>query len=166
MGIHIKLKPDGRQLRVHVTCHIGELVVVGQAFVDVALCQTEEFVGQFGFRALEQVETGFLEGEVFEFGFRGLGVEFERIGVLVGRRAIAIQRPVTAVDGVFDAILGLGHVDAVCDAGAVGDDEGRAFVFFGFLEGLEGLVAVGAEGDGGLGRGDRRGRHRGQLRIS
>ena len=60
------------KLRIHVTCHIGELVVVGQAFVDVALGQTEEFVGQFGFRALEQVETGFLEGEFFEFGFRSL----------------------------------------------------------------------------------------------
>ena len=128
---------------------IGELVVIGQAFVDVALSESEEFFGQCGVGAFEEVETSFLHGEFFEFGFRGLGIEFERIGVLVGRRAVAIEWPVTAVDGVFDAILGLAHVDAVCDAGAVGDDERRAFVFFGFLEGLEGLVAVGAEGDGG-----------------
>ena len=132
-----------------MTRHIRKLVVVREAFVDIFLGEAKEFVGEFRLGAFEEVETGFLEGEIFEFSFRGLGIEFERIGVLVGRRAITIERPVTAVDSVFNAILGLGHIDTVGDAGAVSDDEGRAIIFFSFLEGFKGLVAVSAESDRG-----------------
>ena len=48
-------------------CHIGELVVIGQAFVDVALGECEEAVGQFGVGAFEEVEACLLEGEVLCF---------------------------------------------------------------------------------------------------
>ena len=34
--------------------NLDDLVVIGQAFVDVFLSQSEEFVDQIGFRAFEQ----------------------------------------------------------------------------------------------------------------
>ena len=130
-----------------MTLNLDELVVVSQTFVDILLGQCEEVFGEFGLGAHEEVEAGFLHCEILERHGRGFGVEVEGLAVGIGRRLEAVHWPVAAFDGVFDAILGVGHVDAVRDAGAISDDERRAFVFFGFLEGLEGLVAVGAEGD-------------------
>ena len=129
--------------------NVGELFVVGQTFLDVFLSEAEEFVGEFRFGAFEEVESGFLHGEVFERAFRILAVELERIDGRVGGRHVAIERPVTAFDCCLDAILSFAHIDTVVDAGAVSDDEGRAFIFFSFLEGFESLVAIGAECDGG-----------------
>ena len=42
-----------------------------------------------------------------------------------------------------------GHVDAVVDAVGVGDDQRRTVIGLGFLDGLDGLLRVGADGDTG-----------------
>ncbi len=128
---------------------IFELLIIGDSRVDVFLSKGEQVFGELGFGAHELCETGFLECEILERHGWLFGIEVEGFAVGIGGGHEAVHRPVTAFDGVFDAVLSFAHIDAVRDAGAVGDDERGAFVGFGFGEGFDGLVAVGAEGDGG-----------------
>ena len=98
----------------------------------------------------EQLVTAFGLDEVLEAAVRGgLDVPGEAGGGIRGGGVEAVDRIVTRFDGALLLGLRLAHVDGVGDAGGVGEDDGRAIVRFGLLEGLQGLLAVIAEGDGG-----------------
>ncbi len=74
----------------------------------------------------------------------------ERLRAVVGRpRVVAIERPVARRDRLLLVAHRRGHVDAVGDAGAVGDDQRGAAVRLRLAEGLERLERIGAHGHGG-----------------
>ena len=79
---------------------------------------------------------------------RLLGVEDKRSLSLGGEsRVVTEQCPVTGIHGhllVFELAV---EIETVVDAGAVADDQGRTIVCFRFLENLQGLSVVCAEGD-------------------
>ena len=60
------------------------------------------------------------------------------------RRIVPHQRPVPGVDRAILLVEALAHVDAVGDAVAVGDDQGRPVVRLSLAEGAERLLRVGA----------------------
>ena len=62
-------------------------------------------------------------------------------------RVVAIERPDARLDGQALLFKALAHIDAVGDAVAVGDDQGRAIIGFRFEEGAQRLLVVGAHGD-------------------
>ena len=131
-----------------MTGNVCELLVVAETFLDIFLGESEEFISEFGFRTFEEVETGFLEREIFELDLRIFAIEFEGIDSRIGGRLITIEGPVTAGDSIFDAILSLRHIDTVVNAGAISDNEGGSFIGFSFCNRFNGLVSIGAQGDG------------------
>ena len=74
---------------------------------------------------------------------RRLGVEVE--GPL-GVGVVAVQRPVAGLHGVAHVGHRPGHVEAVGDAGGVGDDQRRARPGLGLQQGLDGLHVAGPDG--------------------
>ena len=76
-----------------------------------------------------------------EAGDRLLGLPGERLLI---RRVVPIERPITGFDRALRLGLALGHVDAVRDAGRIGQDDRRALVRFGFADGGQRLLAVGS----------------------
>ena len=111
-------------------------------------------------RALQRGEAGLGGRELRDGDRRLLGVEVERRAVLgVGRRE-AVERPVARPHGVLHVGHRLRHVDAVGDAGRIGDDEARPGPRLGLDQRLRGLGVVGADRDLGdvdvaVGAGDR-----------
>ena len=119
------------------------------AFGGVGFGLLEELFRVGGVGLHEQLVTAFGLDEVLEAAVRGgLDVPGEAGGSIRGRGVEAVDRIVARFDGALLLGLRLAHVDGVGDAGGVGEDDGRAIVRFGLLEGLQGLLAVIAEGDG------------------
>ena len=102
-----------------------ELLVVAPALVGVGLRQRRELGGPFRVGALEDGEARLGGHEVADRDRRRLRVELERLAALDLGGLEAVQRPVAALDRVLLVGHRLAHVDAVGDAGAVGDDERR-----------------------------------------
>ena len=121
----------------------GQPLVGSEALLGVLLGLGEELGGHIGELAEEGGVAVFALDEGLIIGLRGLGIEGE---LLLGGGIEPIGLPVAGLDGAGDLQLGLVHLDAVVDAGRVGDDEGRAVIGFGLGQGLEHL--------GGIGHGD------------
>ena len=79
---------------------------------------------------------------------RLLGVEDKR-GLSFGgeSRVVAEQSPVTGIHSHLLVLKLVVEIETVVDAGAVADDQRRTIVCFRFLENLQGLSVVCAEGD-------------------
>ena len=79
---------------------------------------------------------------------RLLGVEDKR-GLSFGgeSRVVTEQSPVTGIHGHLLVLKLAVEIETVVDAGAVADDQRRTIVCFCFLENLQGLSVVCAEGD-------------------
>ena len=152
--------PDRRDACGTVRCIAGELLVVAPPLVDVGLEQARQLAGPGRVGALEDGEARLGRDEVAHRDRRRLRVELERLAVVDLARMEAVQRPVAALHRVLLMGHRLRHVDAVRDAGAVGDDERRARPGVGLQERLGGLQLVGAHRDLGdvdvaVGAGDR-----------
>ena len=79
---------------------------------------------------------------------RLLGVEDKRSLSFGGEsRVVTEQSPVTGIHGHLLVLKLAVEIEAVVDAGAVADDQRRTVVCFCFLENLQGLGVVCAEGD-------------------
>ena len=85
--------------------------------------------------------------EVAVGGGRRLAVQRKGVFLLAGIEAVGV--PVAGLHRLLLLELGNPHaaLDAVVDTGRVGDDQGRARIGLGLLDGLEGLVHVGTHGD-------------------
>ena len=79
---------------------------------------------------------------------RLLGVEDKRSLSFGGEsRVVTQQCPVTGIHGHLLVLKLAVEIETVVDAGAVADDQRRTIVSFCFLENLQGLSVVCAEGD-------------------
>lgn len=129
----------------------AELLDVVVTLLSVLLALGKEFFGMLGVDDRELAEAGLLHDEVAEFGeIRFLAIEGQRaLAFGLEARIVTEGGEVTAFDGF---LLLLNRVDeaafdVLLGAGAVADDQGRAVIGFGFLQGLDGFGGVGAKGD-------------------
>ena len=121
---------------VLVASHSGLLVLL------------EELLGALGELAREAAVASLVHEELLVATRRLLGVERELLALGSGR-VEAVEVPVTALDGALHLELAVLHaaLDGVHLAGAVADDQGRAVVGLGLLDGLQGLRRVGTHGN-------------------
>ena len=121
----------------------GQPLVGSEAILGVLLGLCEQFGGDVRELAQQGGVAVLALDEVLIGGLRGLGIQGE---LLLGSGIEPIGLPVAGLDGAGDLQLGLVHLDAVVDAGRVGDDQGRAVIGLGLGHGLEHLGGI-AHGD-------------------
>ena len=127
--------------------HGGELLVVAPPLVDVGLDQRRQPGGPLRVRAPEDGEAGLGGRRSRHRDRRRVRVEPERVLALGLGRLEPVQRPVAAPHRVLLVRHRLGHVDAVGDAGAVGDHQRRPGPGVGLQQRLDRLDVVGADRD-------------------
>src|SRR5690349_5124817 len=120
-----------------------EMLVELPAGGDVFLGEFQETFGFFGVALGEHGVAGFVVDEILERDAGGAAIELEAAFFGVE----AEERPVAGIDGGLLLIDAEAQVVAVGDAVAVGDDEARAIVGFGFEEGFDAVHVAGAHGD-------------------
>src|SRR3990172_940892 len=125
-----------------------ELLVDAESLLDVGLGGGHELLITLGTLLLDHAEARLVAHVRGEIALGRAGVELE--GALAeGRtpRVVAIERPVSRLDGELLLLDTVRHVIAVRDALAVRDDQGRSRVCLRLLERLHRLDILGAEGD-------------------
>ena len=127
---------------------LGHGIIEGIACIDFLLEVVGELLGHF------RIATGELLVAVFgvdvfrDRDCRLLGVEDKRSLAFGGEsRVVAEQCPVTGIHGHLLVLKLAVEIETVVDAGAVADDQRRTIVCFRFLENLQGLSVVCADGD-------------------
>jgi hypothetical protein len=102
-------------------------------------------LGALGHGLRQRAEARLRHGPALVADRRGLRVELERqLALRVGRRVVAEERPRAGLHGLGLLLHAPGHVDAVGNAVAVGDDDGGAVVRLGLEEGLQSTVDAAA----------------------
>ena len=165
--MHMNLCPNLAVLPIEKTppiarrCLIGicpkrglfaELLDRSPAILRVLLALGEELFGVLGIDDRELAEAGLLHDEVAELRVvrfhrsiddeAGFALLDEARVVMEAIEVAAFDRLLFFLDRVDQAAL-----DVLFGARAVADDEGRAVIGFGFLQGLDGFAGVGAESD-------------------
>ena len=133
------------QLHSRVLAHS---FVVCEAGIHFLLEVVGECLGDFRIGAGEGLEAVFGVDVFCNRDRRLLGVEDKR-GLSFGgeSRVVTEQSPVTGIHGHLLVLKLAVEIETVVDAGAVADDQRRTIVCFCFLENLQGLSVVCAEGD-------------------
>ena len=128
--------------------HRLELQQVSVAVHSGLLVLLEELLGALGEGTRQRSVTGLVHQELLITARGLLGIERELLAGSSGGIEPE-QVPVAALDSLLHFLLAVDHaaLDGVHLAGAVADDEGRAVVGLGLVDGLEGLSRVGAHGD-------------------
>ncbi len=119
--------------------------VTFQTFLALFFALFEELFRNVGLRLLQRAVTRLAEDELLIACGRILAVQSEGIlAFLFEGRIVPVKLPITAVDRALFLFLALAHVDAVVDAGRVGDDQRRSVIFFRLDERVEELLFVAA----------------------
>ena len=117
------------------------------ALVDVGLGKLDEVLGALVVLTLERRVARLLVQEVDQPRAGSLAVEAERVCTLGGARVEAVEGPVAAGHRRLLVRHRLLHVDAVRDAGRVGEHERRAGPGSRLEQSADCLGLVGAQGD-------------------
>ena len=122
--------------------------VVSEACIHFLLEVVGECLGDFRIGAGEGLEAVFSVDVFCNRDSRLLTVEDKRsLSFGSEGRVVAEERPVTGIDSHLLVLKLVVEVETVVDARAVSNDQGRTIVSFCFLEHLEGLSIVCADGD-------------------
>ena len=118
------------------------VALLGSVFVSL-----EQHFGAARELAGQTAVAGLVHQELAVSAGRSLGIQRELLGL--ESRVEAEHIPVTAVHSLLHFLLAVHHaaLDGVHLARGIANDQRRAVVSFGFLDGLQGLGLVGAHGD-------------------